>query len=64
VGFRRVTLAAGEKKQVVISLDVRELAYWDVRSQRFVVEPGEIEVRVGRSSREIELTKTLMAVGS
>jgi beta-glucosidase len=59
-----VTLAAGEKKPVVIPLDVRELAYWEVRSQRFVVEPGEIEVRVGRSAREIELTKTLVAVAS
>ena len=60
VGFRRVTLAAGETKTVTISLDVNELAYWDVSSQRFVVESGAIELRVGRSSRDIELTKTLV----
>jgi beta-glucosidase len=60
VGFRRETLAAGETKTVTLSLDATELAYWDVSAQRFVVEPGEIEVRVGRSARDIELTKTLV----
>jgi beta-glucosidase len=60
VGFRRVTLAAGETKTVTLSLDVNELAYWDVATQRFAVEPGPIEVRVGRSSRDIELSKSLV----
>jgi beta-glucosidase len=60
VGFRRVTLAAGETKTVTLSLDATELAYWDVSAHCFVVEPGEIELRVGRSSRDIELTKTLV----
>ena len=60
VAFRRVTLAAGETRTVTLPVDVNELAYWDVSSQGFVVEPGEIEVRVGRSSRDIELTKTLV----
>jgi len=63
VGFRRVTLAAGEKQTVTLPLDVRELATWDATAQRFVVEPGQIEVRIGRSSRDIELTTTLV-VGS
>ena len=55
-----MTLAAGEKKTVTLALDVNELAYWDVSSQRFVVEPGAIELRIGRSSRDIELTKSLV----
>jgi beta-glucosidase len=45
---------------VTLPLDMMELAYWDVTSERFVVEPGQIEVRIGRSSRDIELTKTLV----
>jgi beta-glucosidase len=60
VGFRRVTLAAGETKTVTLSLDVNELAVWDVSAQRFAVEPGQIEVRIGRSSEHIELTKSLL----
>jgi beta-glucosidase len=60
VAFGRVTLAAGETRTVTLPVDMNELAYWDVSSQGFVVEPGEIEVRVGRSSRDIELTKTLV----
>jgi beta-glucosidase len=63
VGFRRVTLGAGEKLTVTLPVDVTELAYWDVASQRFVVEPGQIEVRVGGSSRNIELTTTLVVSG-
>jgi beta-glucosidase len=60
VGFRRVTLAPGQTCTVTLPLDMTELAYWDIASERFVVEPGQIEVRIGRSSRDIELTKTLV----
>jgi beta-glucosidase len=60
VGFRRVTLAAGETKTVALPLDVNELAYWATETGRFVVEPGPIEVRIGRSSQHIELTKSLV----
>lgn len=63
VGFRRVTLAPGECKTVTLSFDVNELAYWDASAQRFVVETGEIELRVGRSSRDVELTRTLVVDG-
>jgi beta-glucosidase len=63
VGFRRITLEADETQTVRLELDLRELAYWDVSAQHFVVEPGEIEVRIGRSARDIELTKTLVVEG-
>ena len=63
VGFRRVTLEAGETQTVRLALDLGELAYWDVSAGHFVVEPGEIEVRIGRSARDIELTKTLVVEG-
>jgi beta-glucosidase len=63
VAFGRVTLRAGERRTVTLPFDVTELAYWDVSSQRFVVERGQVEVRVGRSSRDIELTTTLVVSG-
>jgi beta-glucosidase len=63
VAFRRVTLEPGQTHTVKLPLDATELAYWDVTAARFVVEPGEIEVRVGRSARDIELTKTLVVGG-
>ncbi len=55
-GFDRVRLKAGETKRVRFELvPERDLAYWDVVRQRFAVEPGEFEVEVGASSRDIRL---------
>jgi len=64
VGFRRVRLSPGGSKDVALTIDTNELAYWDIDSRRFVVEPGPIEVELGRSARDtvgrarVELTPT------
>jgi beta-glucosidase len=58
-GFRRIHLAPGATKTVALELPARELAYWSVDEQRFVVEPGAVEIRVGRSSADIQLTATV-----
>lgn len=55
-GFAKVSLAAGEVKTVVVSLDRDALAYYDPAAKGWVVEPGEFEVLVGHSSRDIRLT--------
>ena len=41
VGFRRVAIAPGETKTVVIPLESRRIAYWDVARHAFVVEAGQ-----------------------
>lgn len=51
-GFKRIGLEPGEKKTVTFQLAVNQLGFYD-RDMAFVVEPGEIEVMVGSSSREI-----------
>jgi beta-glucosidase len=48
-GFRRVHLAAGERRRVEFELGSEELGLWN-RELRFVVEPGEFRVWVGGSS--------------
>jgi beta-glucosidase len=53
-GFTRVRLAPGEKRTVTFQLAVNQLGYYD-RAMRFGVEPGLIEVFVGRSSQEDDL---------
>ncbi len=55
-GFARVFLRRGETKTVAIKLDRRSFACWDPDSQAWVVEPGEFEIRVGGSSRDIRAT--------
>ena len=44
-GFARVEIAAGQKRTVQLELAARQLAHWDVKHQRFVVEPGEVSYR-------------------
>ncbi|BDI28239.1 glycosyl hydrolase [Capsulimonas corticalis] len=54
-GFQRIALAAGETKTVTMPLAASDLAYWNEAEHRFEVESGRVEIRIGRSSREIEL---------
>ena len=61
-GFRRIHLGPGETQTVALRLAARDLAYWDTDQQRFVVENGRIEIRVGRSSADIQLQATLHVV--
>jgi beta-glucosidase len=49
-GFERVTLAPGESKTVAFRLDRDDVGFYD-NSGNFVVEPGEIDVYAGDSSK-------------
>jgi len=51
--FASVELAAGESRVVELSVRREDLAYWDVRVDRWVVEGGEYLVTVGASSRDL-----------
>jgi beta-glucosidase len=52
-GFERVSLIPGEAKEVVLSLAADQLAFYDVKTHGFVVEPGDYDLMVGSSSRDI-----------
>jgi beta-glucosidase len=58
-GFRRVRIEAGETKMVSMPLAAADVAYWDVSERRWLVEKDRLKIMVGRSSRDIELTKTV-----
>lgn len=58
-GFRRVALAPGEEREVAFTLGDAELAILDTDRRR-VVEPGEVRVLVGASSRDLRLRGTLV----
>ena len=49
-GFNRVTLAPGEKQKVSFTLDRNSVGFYN-NSGQFVVEPGQIDVYVGDSSK-------------
>ena len=54
-GFARVQLAAGESKQVSVTLDARAFASYDVAKKSWVIAPGKYTIRVGDSVETLEL---------
>jgi beta-glucosidase len=58
-GFKRVALKPGEHKTVEMPLSAKLAAHWDMKQHAFVLEPHQIELRVGASSADIRLTKTI-----
>jgi beta-glucosidase len=51
--FSSVALAAGETRSVELVVRREDLAYWDIRVDRWVIEGGEYTVEVAASSRDI-----------
>ncbi|MBE9916141.1 glycosyl hydrolase [Paenibacillus donghaensis] len=58
-GFEKVELAPGEEKTVVFELDYRSFAYYDAQEKAWVVETGEFDILIGKSSQQIELSETV-----
>jgi len=58
--FQRITLKPGEHKTVSFNLPASELSFYDIKSNDFIVEPGEFEVQIGSSSEDIRLRKTFL----
>jgi beta-glucosidase len=62
-GFIKVALVPGETKRVSVRLDEHAFRYFNVAENAWVEEPGEYDVLVGASSREIRLTLTVTRAG-
>lgn len=63
-GFKKVFLKAGESKDVVISLDSRAFAYYNVNIKDWHIESGDFEILVGASSRDIRLKDVVNVVSA
>jgi beta-glucosidase len=53
--FSRVTLDPDEEKIVTMKLHDRSFAFWDNVTKNWKIEPGEFEILIGSSSRDIRL---------
>ncbi|WP_372350411.1 fibronectin type III-like domain-contianing protein [Streptomyces sp. KL116D] len=58
-----VDLAPGESERVRVLIEREDLAYWDIRGERWVVEGGDYEVRAAASSRDIRSAATVEVTG-
>ncbi|MFI1677483.1 glycoside hydrolase family 3 C-terminal domain-containing protein [Streptomyces sp. NPDC020607] len=63
VAHRRTHLAAGAAHRTTFELPVSELAFWDVRHDRWAVAPGAYELLVGASSEDVRLTASVEVDG-
>ncbi|PUB28034.1 beta-glucosidase [Promicromonospora sp. AC04] len=54
--FAVVDLAPGESREVELAVARDDLAYWDIRADRWLVEGGTYRVEVGASSRDLRVT--------
>lgn len=61
--FASVALAAGETRTVELVVRREDLAYWDIRVDRWVVEGGAYTVDVAASSRDIRATVSVELSG-
>ncbi|EDU44274.1 BglX Beta-glucosidase-related glycosidase [Pyrenophora tritici-repentis] len=61
-GFEKVYLEKGESQSVSFELMRRDLSYWDIVSQQWVIPEGEFTVWVGHSSRDLKVTKSFTVV--
>lgn len=62
-GFRRVTLDAGQEKEVSFCLKASQLAFLDI-DYRWKIEAGEVEVMIGASSADIRLKDAMQITES
>jgi beta-glucosidase len=58
-GLQRIALAPKEKKSVRFDLPPADLAFYDVKTKKFVTEPGAYDILVGASSDDIRLKDKL-----
>jgi beta-glucosidase len=63
VGFGDAELDPGESAPISVSVPRSELAYWDVRVDRWIVETGEYTFAVGASSRDLRGAATVAIDG-
>lgn len=59
-GFCKVRLKAGESRELTIELDRNAFAFYHVEAGDWTIPPGEREIRVGASSRDIRLRQRLV----
>jgi beta-glucosidase len=58
-GFAKANLEPGEKKTVTIKLNRDAFAFYDAVRRQWIVEPGEFEIMVGGSSKDIRIKNHL-----
>lgn len=62
-GFDKVELGVGQRAKVQFEFMRRDLSFWDIRTQQWLIPEGEFTLGVGFSSRDIKDTASLTVIG-
>ena len=57
-GFEKIRLEAGESQSVSFPLMRRDISYWDIGAQQWVIGDGAVTMYAGFSSRDIIATSS------
>jgi beta-glucosidase len=60
--FKKIALQPGESKTVMFTLDSQALTYYDPSIPGWVAEPGEFELLIGASSRDIKISNSFSLI--
>jgi len=62
--FDKIGLEPGETKKLTFELNKRSFAYYNTEISDWCVETGDFEIRIGRSSRDILCSETVVVTSS
>jgi beta-glucosidase len=57
--FQKISLLPGESKMVNLSLDKSSFSFFDDHINKWIIEPGDFEILIGSSSKDIRLKQTI-----
>lgn len=63
-GFAKVFLKAGESKTVTVPLDDKAFRYFNVKTDRWEIEPANYNICVGSNVSDVELIQTVWVEGT
>jgi len=58
--FKRITLKPGEKMTMNFTLEKDAFAFYDEKTEEWIVEPGDFNIMIGSSSADIRVSKMLL----
>ena len=62
-GFQTVAIQAGRSARIELTITREDLAYWETRAGRWVVEAGEYRIAAAASSRDFRAISTVSVTG-
>lgn len=57
--FKKIWIGSGRSASVSVAIPIQELAYFDSKTMKWIIEPGEYTILAGASSKDIKQTTSI-----